>query len=86
MLPLETKQSGGKLLPHLDLLGRVFLEEVSCSRKRNRDILLGTWNVRSLYRAGALMAVARELARYKLDLVCVQEVRWEKEDLVKAGD
>jgi hypothetical protein len=50
MLPLETKQSGGKLLPHSDLRGggRVFLEEVSRSRKRNRDILLDTWNVRSL--------------------------------------
>jgi len=64
----------------------VFLEKVSCSRKRNRDILLGTWNVRSLYRAGSLMAAARELARYKLDLVGVQEVRWEKEGTVKAGD
>jgi len=64
----------------------VFLEEVSCSRKQNRDILLGTWNARSLYRAGSLMAVARELARYKLDLVGVQEVRWDKEGTVKAGD
>ena len=54
MLPLETKQSGGKLLPHSDLRGGVFLEVVSRSRKRNRDILLGTWNVRSLYRAGVL--------------------------------
>jgi len=72
MLPLETKQSGGKLLHHLDLRGGgVFLEEVSRSRKR--DILLGTWNVRSLYRAGSLMAAARELPRYKLDLVAVQE-------------
>ena len=26
------------------------------------------------------------MARYKLDLVCVQEVRWEKEGTVKAGD
>jgi hypothetical protein len=34
MLPLETKQSGGKLLPHSDLRGEVFLEEVSRSRKR----------------------------------------------------
>ena len=77
---METKQSGGKLLPHSDLRGGgVFLEEVSCSRKRNRDILLGTWNVRSLYRAGALMAAAKELTRYSLDLVGVQEVRWEKE-------
>ena len=42
MLPLETKQSGGKLLPHSDLRGGggVFLEEVSSSSKRNRDILL----------------------------------------------
>ena len=32
------------------------------------------------------MAASRELARYKLDLVGVQEVRWEKEGRVKAGD
>ena len=54
----------------------MFLVEVSRSRKR--DIFLGTWNVRSLYRAGSLTAAARELARYKLDLVGVQEVRCDK--------
>jgi hypothetical protein len=64
----------------------VFLEKVSRSRKRNRDILLGTSNVRSLYRAGSLMAAARELTRHKSDLVGVQEVRWDKEGTVKAGD
>jgi len=31
------------------------------------------------------MAAARELARYKLDLVGVQEVMWEKEGTVKEG-
>ena len=67
MLPLETKQSGGKLLPHSDFRGGVFLEEVSRSRKR--DILLFTWNVRSLYMTGSLTAAVRELAKYKLDLV-----------------
>ena len=30
------------------------------------------------------MAADRELARHKLDLVGVQEVRWEKEGTVKA--
>jgi hypothetical protein len=36
----------------------------------------GTWNVSSLYRTGSLTAAAaRELARYKLDLVGAQEVR-----------
>jgi exonuclease III len=46
----------------------------------------GTWNVRSLYGAGSLTAAARELSRYKLDLVGVQEVRWDKEGEVRAGD
>ena len=64
----------------------MFLEEVPRRRQRKRDIVLGTWNVRSLYRAGSLMAVARELARYKLDLVGVQEVRWDKRGTTRAGD
>ena len=38
----------------------------------------GTWNVRSLSRSGTLKTAARESARYKLDLVGVQEVRWDK--------
>jgi hypothetical protein len=41
------------------------------------DMRLGTWNVRSLYRVSSLMTDSRELARYKLDLVGVQEARWE---------
>ena len=45
-----------------------------------------TWNVRSLYRAGSLKAAARELARYKLDVMGVQEIGWEKRGTVKAGD
>jgi hypothetical protein len=46
----------------------------------------GTWNVRSLHRAGSLTAATRELARYKLDSVGVQEVRWDKVDPVRIGD
>jgi len=56
----------------------VFLGEVPRSRQRKRDIVLGIWKVRSLYRAGSLTAEAREIGRYKLDLVGVQEVRWDK--------
>ena len=51
-----------------------------------RDMRFGTWNVRSLYRAGSLTAAARELARCKLDLVGVQEVRWDNGGTVRAGD
>jgi exonuclease III len=38
----------------------------------------GPWNVRSLCSTDSLKMVARELGKYKLDLVGVQEVRWEK--------
>jgi len=46
----------------------------------------GTWNVRNLYSSGSFTAAARELARYKLDLVGVQEVRWDREVTIRAGD
>jgi hypothetical protein len=38
----------------------------------------GKWNVRNLYRSGLLTTAARELARYTLDLVDVQEGRRDK--------
>jgi exonuclease III len=41
------------------------------------NMRFGIWNVRSLYKAGSLMTVLRELSKYKLDLVGVQEVRLE---------
>jgi len=46
----------------------------------------GTWKVTSLYRRGSLTVVSRKLARYKLDLVGVQEVRWKKRGTVRAKD
>jgi hypothetical protein len=44
------------------------------------------WNVRGLYREGSLMTVSRELTRYKLDLVGVQEVGWEGSGTEPAGE
>jgi hypothetical protein len=50
------------------------------------DMRFGTWNARNLYRAGSLMTVSRELSRYRLDLVGVQEVRWEGSGTLPAGE
>jgi hypothetical protein len=50
------------------------------------DMRFGLWNVWSLYRAGSLMTVSRELAGYKLDLVGVQDVRWEGGGSEPAGE
>jgi hypothetical protein len=45
----------------------------------------GTWNVTNHYRVSSLTAGARELARYKLDLLGVQEVIWDKGGTVREG-
>jgi exonuclease III len=50
------------------------------------DMRFGTWNVRSLYRICSLQTVARELGKYKLDLVGVQEIRWDKGGTEQAED
>jgi len=51
-----------------------------------KGMRFGTWNVRMLYRAGSLTAVARGLGRCKLDLVDVQGVRWDRGGTENAGD
>jgi hypothetical protein len=43
---------------------------------RNIDMRFGTWDVRSLCRAGLLMTVVKEISNYNLDLVGLQ-VRWD---------
>jgi len=43
--------------------------------QRVKRMKIGTWNVRSSYRVVSFKAAGRELGRYKLDVVGVQEVR-----------
>jgi hypothetical protein len=40
----------------------------------------------SLYASESLTTIARELASYKLHLMGLQKVRWDKRGTVKAGD
>jgi hypothetical protein len=46
----------------------------------------GSWNVISFYRAGSAVTVSKGLSKYKLDLVGVQEVRWEGGGTEPAGE
>jgi hypothetical protein len=54
-------------------------------KRQNTYMTFGTWNIRSLYRGDSPMAVSKELFRYRLDLVGVQEVRWECSGTARAG-
>ena len=54
------------------------------TKKWKRDIRFGRWDVSSLYFLGSFTTVARELARYKLNLLGVEESRWDKGGTVRA--
>ena len=38
-------------------------------------IRVGSWNVRTLYQAGRLQQVLREMTNYKVGILCVSEAR-----------
>jgi hypothetical protein len=47
---------------------------------------LGKLNVRSFYSSGSLNTVLEEVGKYKLELVALQEARWEKGGTERAQD
>ena len=65
---------------------KTWIDTLVQPKQRKRDTRFGIWFVKSLYRAGSFTAAARELARDKLDIVGVQEVRWDNGGTVRAGD
>jgi hypothetical protein len=50
------------------------------------DLRFGRWNVRRVYGASSLKTVASEFAKYNLDLLAVQQVRWDKGGSQPAGN
>jgi exonuclease III len=37
---------------------------------------IATWNVRTLYRTGAMNELVKEMGAYKVDICALQEIRW----------
>ena len=74
--------------PHLDLSkagcpGRVRMDESRQEAQGRKSLLqlkskvrIGCWNVRTLYQAGKLAQLAKEMRRYKLSIIGVCESRW----------
>ena len=65
---------------------RNWTDSLERPRQTNKDMRIGIWNVTSLYRTGAVKLVARELAKYRLDLVGVQEVRLDGNSISPIAD
>jgi uncharacterized protein YodC (DUF2158 family) len=65
--------------PGIDYLGKVPV-------LRNMDMRFGTWSMRSLYRAGSLMTVSKEVSKYSYKLNLVVRCRWYKGGTTPAGE
>ena len=67
-LPSQTRKVAGKPIHLLT------------SRK---SILVGTWNIRTMFQAGKAATIAKEMARYNLSVLGLAETRWTQSGEVK---
>ena len=52
-------------------------------RIRKDTIYVGTWNIMSMLKAGKMNETADELLEIQLQIIAVQELRWESGKLIK---
>jgi mRNA deadenylase 3'-5' endonuclease subunit Ccr4 len=50
--------------------------------QRIKRLRIGTWNVLSLYKSGALKKLLSQLDSYKTDIIALQEIRWTGEGII----
>jgi hypothetical protein len=52
-------------------------------RIRNTDLTFGTWNVQTMLQPGKMMEIADEVLKLGIDLVALQEIRWQSQGEIK---
>jgi exonuclease III len=45
-------------------------------------LIFGTWNVRTLFKTGALISLLSQLKEYRLGITALQETRWQGKDVM----
>lgn len=43
--------------------------------KKETNLILGTWNIRTMLQAGKMNEIATELSKLKFDIMALQEIR-----------
>lgn len=51
--------------------------------KKKKDLRIGTWNVRLLYRPDALNILLHTLDNYKISTTALQEIRWTSNGIIE---
>lgn len=55
-------------------------------RRRNMELRLKTWNVRSLYETAAARSLVEKLAKHRIQILALQETRWKENNIIKIGN
>lgn len=88
--------SGGKTVPHSDLRGGTVLGEAHITNHRikirkkgdkwKHKLIIGTWNVQTMLQPGKMREVADEMNRFHLDIIALQEIRWQGQGVIEKRD
>ena len=49
---------------------------------KEKELIFGTWNVRTLFMTGALLSLFSQLKEYRLAITALQETRWPGKDIM----
>ncbi|GFS23268.1 craniofacial development protein 2-like [Elysia marginata] len=60
--------------------------DVANLKTRNRPLVIGNWNVRTLYQAGKLDNLIQEADALRVDIMGVAETRWKDEGLIRVDN
>lgn len=50
------------------------------------DLRFGTWNIRTLYKPGALHNIIQITSNYRTEITALQEIRWPGNGILKSGN
>lgn len=79
-------------LPRIGLSTELPLEPLLDKNNRKRckikrhDLTLATWNVRTLLQAGKATELANEMKKFGIDIVALQEIRWQGLGKLEIGE
>jgi exonuclease III len=41
------------------------------------DLIMATWNVKTMLIPGKMQEISKEIMKYKIDIIAIQEIRWQ---------
>jgi exonuclease III len=53
------------------------------NQERIKKLWIGTWNVLTLYKGGAMRKLDKVLQEYRMDITAMQEIRWSGQEILE---